>query len=218
MRREHELLGPDVGGELGALRLNDGTREASQVLDQADAQHDRYGPRLADGQRRDLLVAGGEPREVLLVEAGVGVRDQREYGLVDTRKVRELAADQSRQLEPVVSGQVRADEQDLLLDEVVVVEQPLARRRGGPPVTRRGREFAVVRGQRIRGLLRERYQWRGLDVPARGAVLSRSQSSGLNSDTLRREELGSQRRLAMGEGQLARGARLGHVCFLRRPS
>ena len=56
---------------------DDRAREPAQVLDERDAQHDRDRPHLADGERRDLLVAVDEAEQVLLVDARVGVGDER---------------------------------------------------------------------------------------------------------------------------------------------
>ena len=80
-----------VGGLLGTHRQHDGARQPAEVLDERDAQHDRNRPHLADGERRDLLVAVDESEQVLLVDAGVGVRDDVEQRLVDAREAVPLA-------------------------------------------------------------------------------------------------------------------------------
>ena len=102
--------------------------EAAQVLDQHDAQGDRDGPQLADGERLHALVGGDEAAQGVGIEVAVGVRDEGPGEAEHARIAGERARGQFRQLAVVAGRQVVADLADLLLDQVVVVEQPFGRR------------------------------------------------------------------------------------------
>ncbi|KWT64114.1 hypothetical protein APY03_7813 [Variovorax sp. WDL1] len=98
--------------------------QPAQVLDEDDAQRDRDGPKLADRQRLDPLVGGDEAAQHGGVDVAVGVRHEGPGQAEDTRVAGERACRELWQLPVVVGGQVAADLADLLLDEVIVVEQP----------------------------------------------------------------------------------------------
>ena len=102
--------------------------EAAQVLDQDDAQRDGHRPQLADGQRLDTLVGGDVAAQDQRVEMAVGVRDEGPGQPEHARVAGERAARELGQLAVVAGRQVVADLAHLLLDEVVVVQQPLGRR------------------------------------------------------------------------------------------
>ena len=136
-----------VGHQVGLLArgapAHDALGGATQILDEDDAQGDRHRPQLADGQRLDVLVGAHETRQHLGIEAAVGVGDERpdqpEHARVaDQRTVGEL-----RKLAVISRRQIGTDFADLLLDEMVVVEQPLGRRRNGPAVISRLRDVAI---------------------------------------------------------------------------
>ncbi len=107
----------------------DAQRDATDVLDQREAQHDRDGPQLAELEARHLLVRREESTQVLERNAPVAVSDRLESDVVDAREACRGAATEARQLATVVARQVASRGADLLLDQVEVVEQPLARRR-----------------------------------------------------------------------------------------
>ena len=69
-----------IGDEIGLLTFrapgDDATGRTTQVFDQHDAERDRDGPQLADGERLDLLVPAHEAGERLGVEAAVGMRHE----------------------------------------------------------------------------------------------------------------------------------------------
>ncbi|OQB82729.1 MAG: hypothetical protein BWX88_03760 [Planctomycetes bacterium ADurb.Bin126] len=105
----------------------DAVRHPPQVLDQRQAEHDRHRPQLAQPQRRHALIRPHELRDHLGVDPAVGVADQLHRQRVHPREALQLARGQPRELAAVVRGQVLAGDADLLLDEVVVVEQPFGR-------------------------------------------------------------------------------------------
>ena len=89
-------------------------------------------------ERRDLLERGDEPADVLEVDPPFGVRDQGDGQLVDPRVAGQRAAGQLGQLAVVAARQALADLADVLLDHVVVVEQPLAGGARRPALVGRG--------------------------------------------------------------------------------
>ena len=210
LRTEDQALGPAVAVLLGTHRDDHRPREASEVLDQRDAEHDRDRPHFADRQRRDLLVAADKPQQVLLVDAGVGVRDDIEQCLVDAREAVPFAADQPRKLEAVVGREVLVDQQDLLLDQVEVVEQPLTCGRGASSQPGGGRQFAVVRRQRTRSLPRGSDERRGAYVTAHRPRLCGRDDAGIVSKPFRREEFGAQRLCRRDVRAAGRFGRVGH--------
>ena len=107
----------------------DTQRHAAQVLDQRQAQHDRDRPELAEVQGRDALVRGQEAAQALEVDAPVAMRDRLERDVVDAGEAGRRSVREARQFPAVVLRQVALRGADLLLDQVEVVEQPLAGRR-----------------------------------------------------------------------------------------
>ncbi len=75
--------------------------EALQVLDEREAQHDRDRPDLADRQRRDALIRGGEIDEDLQIESSGGVRRDLPGDDVHARIAGERTVGELRQLEVV---------------------------------------------------------------------------------------------------------------------
>ena len=130
-----------VGRPAGLARVDRLLRQAAQVLDEGELEHARPGPQLADRERRDRLVAVEEAEELLPVEAAVAVADELHGQGVDARVSGELAGGELGQLAVVAARQVLAHVADLGSDQVVVVEQPLRRRRD---------ELSPVHGERSR--------------------------------------------------------------------
>ena len=126
----------------GAAR-HDAARAAAKVLDEHDPQRDRDRPQLPDRQRLNALVGAHEPAQHLGVEATVRMRDKGPRHAEHPRIAGERSGGQLRQL-PVVAGrQIVANLADLLLDEVVVVEQPLGGRRDCATLADRFRDGAI---------------------------------------------------------------------------
>ncbi len=116
-------------------RRHDVRREPAELVHEGDTEHDRDGPDLPDRQRRDALIGADVADERLQVEAPRGVRDELP-GDQEHPRVAEIGAGrQLGQLDVVLPRQVLADGPDLVLDDVMVVAQPVFRRHGlaAPP-------------------------------------------------------------------------------------
>ncbi len=117
------------------------TRDArsnpADILQQSEAKHDWESPQLAQVEGVDGLVRGQELRGVVPVYPAILMSDQVEGQFVDPGEASGRAVDQSRQLPAVTPWQVPAGQGDLLLDEVVIVEQPGFRRHDPPARGRR---------------------------------------------------------------------------------
>ena len=123
----------------------DARSHAADILEQSQAQHDRKSPQLPEIERIDGLIGSQKRGGVVPVDAAVLMGDQIEGEFVDAGETCRRATDQSRQFPAVAPGQVPAGQGDLLLDEIVVVEQPRFRRHD--PLSRGGR-----RGDHLIGL------------------------------------------------------------------
>ena len=145
--RSAALAQQTVGDDVGRLPLcaarGDLLCETSKILDQDDPKCDRHRPEFADGERLHLLVGSDEANQHLGVETAVGMGDEgpgdaEHAGIALKRPDREL-----RQLAIVSGRQVRMNLMDLLLDEMIVVDQPF----------RRGRDRATVVDRLDRGTI-----------------------------------------------------------------
>ena len=143
----HVALGLDPGVPV----RQDLRRDPAQVLDEPDLEHHGPRPQLSDRERRDGLKRGDEACEAVEVESGVAVRDQIERHRVDAGRSFEVGRGELRKLGEVPPRQVAPDVDDLGFDQVVVVEQPLARRLLGATGPRIGREdhVDVVKDARV---------------------------------------------------------------------
>ena len=123
-----QAAGQGVG--VGPCAASDGhlVGEAAEVLDQHDAQGDRYRPQFADGQRLDLLISDDKALQDVRVEVAVGVGDKRPGHAQYTWITGKGTAGEFRQLAVIARRQVIADLANLLFDQVIVVQQPLGRR------------------------------------------------------------------------------------------
>jgi hypothetical protein len=66
------------------VETRDGTeRHPPHILDQSQPEHRRYGPQLADGERRHLLKCAHEVADVVDIDAALAVTDQCDRQLVD---------------------------------------------------------------------------------------------------------------------------------------
>ena len=117
--------------------------EAAEILDERQPQHDRYGPELADRERRDVLVGVGKSAQQLLVETPGGVGDEAAREHIDARIAAPSSADERRQLFVIASREIPADFEQLRADDVVVIAQPFFGRRLGRLGESRFREFFV---------------------------------------------------------------------------
>ncbi len=153
-----ELGGRGLGGRLaepqqavrqvvcalaGFAAADDLLGQASEVLDQQDAQADGDRPELSERQRLHPLVRHHQATQALRIESTVGVRDVCPRETEDPRISLEGAVDELWQLAVVVRGQVVADLAELLLDDVEVVDEPLRGRRDRSLVLDRLGQLAV---------------------------------------------------------------------------
>ena len=152
-RRGHALAGGvderhvGVGVAPGGARGERLLREAPEVLDEGELQHARPGPQLAEGERGDRLEGVEVAHDLGAVEAAVAVADQLHGQRVHAGGAGAIARGERRQLAVVAAREVLADVPDLGGDEVVVVEEPLPRRRHELAAARVAGERAVRRAQ-----------------------------------------------------------------------
>jgi hypothetical protein len=192
-RRGKHAVGPGDRRVALLAALGDAHRDAAQIFQQRQLQHDREGPQLAQLQGLDGLVSGDELGGVVAVDAAIHVRDQFQCQVVDAGKAGRRPIGQPRQLSAVGARQVPARQADLLLDQVEVVEQPglgwhdpLPRRRGG------GHD--VVRRQQNPGVVRQPWQQLVRPAPRFDSMLARQRDRVtfqlLDAEQLRTQQLG----------------------------
>ncbi len=143
---------PDIGqlalGPAGA----DPHRDAAQVLDHGQPQHDRNRPQLANAQRGDGLVGRHEAAEALRVHPAVAVGDRFQGDVVHPRMSRRRGLCEVGKLAYVTFGQVPPCGTDLLFDQMEVVEQPFPGRCDLTPLRdRSGQQIAHVDQHRLVG-------------------------------------------------------------------
>ena len=180
-------VGPDPGGN------------ASQILEQRQPQHDRDGPQLTGRERRHLLIGRDEAAEAVRVQAAVAVRDRFEGDVVDPRQTGRRAVSEAWQFAFVARRKVPPGRADLLLDQVEVVEQPLARRRDSA-VAVHGFGEQRPDGQQHRLVLRQPRQ-----QPVRSMLRAQPVRGGQHSSVLHHllaaEQLRAKRWLFAGEAR-----------------
>ncbi len=139
-----EIVREGVGGLAGRASGDDALGQPTQVLHEHDAEGDRDGPQLADGQGLGPLKSADEALEGLGLEAAVGVRDegpgQSEHaGIPLQRALRELgqlAVDPRRQVLP--------DLPHHRVHHVEVVDEPLRGRSRRPFVADHRRDLSIA--------------------------------------------------------------------------
>jgi len=120
-----EAIGPDEGGVALAAAPGDALGDEVEVFDQRQPQHDGDGPEFAEGEGMDGLVGADEMRKVVGVHLAVAVADEFHDDIVDAGKSPAGPGGQAGQFAAVARREVDAGQFDLLLDQVIVVEQPL---------------------------------------------------------------------------------------------
>jgi len=100
---DHALC-PITGQVAVTSRRGNSYRDAPQILNQRQSQHERKCPELAESERLNRLIRRDEPIEAGGIDAPVDVRDQLEGNAIDARKAGGRAADQPRQLTAVRWG------------------------------------------------------------------------------------------------------------------
>ena len=102
-------------------------REPPEILDERELHHARPGPKLADGQRSDRLVAVDESQKLRPVEATVAVTDELHGHRVNAGMARELTQGELGELAVVPSRQILLHVPDLGRYEMEVIEKPFCR-------------------------------------------------------------------------------------------
>ncbi len=166
------------------------------VLDESQPEHRRDGPELADGESGDLLKGSHEAGHVVERDPALAVRDQRDSQLVDPRIPGERPAAQHGQLSVVAPRQALAHLVHVLLDDVIVVQQPFARGADVGAAIGSGREPGVGRFQDLAGSVQPVEQ-RGAAAGALAAVQPLFRGERMGS---LRQVLGAKQLTADGPG------------------
>ena len=144
---QHHILGPRfrhlgqaVGPDVGEIHLeavaSDVLTHPAQVFNQRQTQHDRNRPQLAEAERLDLLVGRHVAAKAVDVDPAIAVGNGIQRNVVHTWQASGRSAAQARELAAVSTRQMPSRDRDLLLDQVDIVEQPIACR-GDPPLRMR---------------------------------------------------------------------------------
>ena len=96
-----------------------------QVFQQAEAQHRRHGPKLANSEWNDRLVSLHEPGDVRLIQGAVGVRDQCQRQRMNAWIPGQRPGNQLGQLRIITLRQILADFAEGFFHDVEVVQQPI---------------------------------------------------------------------------------------------
>ncbi len=150
--------------------LRDLLREASEILDQHDPQRDRHRPKLANGERLHLLIGPDVADQHLGVETAVRVGDEGPGHPEDAGITGEGTRGELGKLAVVAGRQVRAKLTNLLLDEMIIVDEPFRRRSYGTPLV-------------------DRLDDRAIGLEQNGAVVGEPPRQRLALDRLGRDEL-----------------------------
>ncbi len=132
-----------VGLPAGVETRDDHLCQAAQILDEGDAQRDRDGPQLADGERLDALIRDDQAGQFQNVEGAIGMGDQGPGDTEDARVSGQRAVRELRQQAIEARRQIVLDLADLLVHDVEIVEQPFCRRRDRLARARRADDRAV---------------------------------------------------------------------------
>ncbi len=130
---------------------DDAGREPRQVFDQHHAQGDGDRPEFADLERLNPLVGAAEAVQRIELEAAVRMRDNGPSQSVDPRIAAQRSMRKLRQLLVKSRRQIAPHGTDVLVDDVVIVDQPFGRRRHRTALADSGYERAKGRfeGERI---------------------------------------------------------------------
>ena len=103
-------------------------RHSPDVLDETEPEHCGYRPQFAHSKCGDGLILAHEQRDVVEVQMALGVRDQLDCYLVRARISRERAGREFGELLVVTLWKICPDLADVLLNDVEVVQKPVAGR------------------------------------------------------------------------------------------
>ena len=121
--RRH-LVGPPIGQVAVGPAGRDADRDAAEILDQRQAQHDRDGPQFAQLEGGDRLVGRDEPAEIFRVHPAIAVSDDLQREVVHARLPGRGAVQQAWQFPAVTLGQVPLGGANLFFDQIKIIEQP----------------------------------------------------------------------------------------------
>ncbi len=186
-----EPVGPVAGQAMVDTVAHHPRRDPAQVFQQAQAQHDRNRPQLAQLQRRHRLVGGDEAAGHVGIDAAVAVCDRVHRQRIDARQPGRRALRQRRQLAAVAGRQMAPRDQDLFFDQVEVVQQPLAGGGDADVVADHRREHRQGVAQHVLVLFQPRQQHLGA-APAAHPVAAR-QGFAVRGHLLGAEQLCAQR-------------------------
>ena len=136
-------VGELVGLAPHLMAAYDAAGGAAKILDEDDAQRDRHRPQFADRQRLHRLIGIDEFAEEIAIEATVGVGDIGPGHTEHPRQPGERTGGQLGKLAVVARRQIAAHFEYLLLDNVIIVENPLGGRRYRLAVLHGGGDVAV---------------------------------------------------------------------------
>ena len=181
----------------GGAAMHDLLREPAEVVDEEDSEGDRDRPQLADRERLDGLVGTHHAPQALRLEQAVGVRDVRPGHAHHAGVAGEMALGELGQLAVVVGRQVVADLAELFVDDRVVVDEPLGRRRDRALVLDRAGEDAV-RLEQDAAVLGDAGLDRGSPAGRVGDPLRGGKRLGVLFEPLDAEELAQDRLFQLG--------------------
>ena len=197
----------------------DARTDPPQILDHRQAQHDRDRPQFAQPEIGDGLIGRHEAIERFRIDPPVAMRDGFQRNVVDTGMPGRRPGRQTGQFAAVAFRQMPLGGADLFLDQVEVVEQPLAGRgdpalfggyRGQPPADTDQRVF--VGRQAIQQAIRDASRSQPVRCRQRPAVLGHLVGA---------IQLRAQRRVLTGQapglaGKAQSGLQLTEICGERR--
>src|SRR5687768_12097774 len=162
LRRFFARLSQHVGGAIRRLNLLQPSRNAERhppnVLDESEAEHGGNRPQLAHAERRDRLILAHEQRDVVEIEVALGMRYQLDGHFVGARITGKGAGSELGQLFVVALGKICPDLPYVLLDDIEVVEEPVARRTDVETALGAGVELVVHPVEDVSGILEPKQQ------------------------------------------------------------
>jgi hypothetical protein len=123
-----EFLVPPPRFLAAAPGVDDAVGEPPELLDQREPQHDRNGPDFADRQMRGALVGTREVDDRLEINSSGGVDDQFPCEHVNAWIASKGAVSEFGKLEIVAARKVLTNLANLVLNDMMVVAQPVFRR------------------------------------------------------------------------------------------
>jgi hypothetical protein len=164
-------------------------RYAPEILHEHHPQGDRNRPEFADRQWLYALIRADETMKHFRIEPAVGVRNKRPSQAIDAGIALQVTLGQLRQFSIVAGWQVIVDLAQLFIDDVIIVDQPLCRRRNRALLMDRPGDGTVGCEQdpsifEYPGQQRTAFPWRRRDTLGGGKTLA------VLLKTLGAEELG----------------------------